>query len=69
MAGADSFLYDGAAGGMPSLTAAPTRGSGIGAGMAAQPHFGVVGLVLVAVAVLWALDKFGFRFAVTAGRR
>jgi hypothetical protein len=29
----------------------------------------VIALVLFAVVGLWALDKFGFRFAVTAGRR
>jgi hypothetical protein len=29
----------------------------------------VIGLVLAAVVVLYALDKFGFRFAVTAGKR
>lgn len=32
-------------------------------------HYSVIALVLVAVAILWALDKFGFRFAVTAGKR
>lgn len=39
-------------------------------GAGAPPaHYSVIVLVLVAVLVLWALDKFGFRFAVTAGRR
>lgn len=39
----------------------------VGAGP--QPHHGVIGLVLIALLVLVALDKLGFRFAVTAGRR
>lgn len=34
-----------------------------------QTHHGIIGLVVVAVLLLWALHKFGFRFAVTAGRR
>jgi hypothetical protein len=34
-----------------------------------QPHHGVVTLVLLAVVVLFILDRAGFRFAVTAGRR
>jgi hypothetical protein len=40
-----------------------------GIGSSVQPHHGVVGLVLVAVLVLFILDRVGFRFAVTAGRR
>lgn len=33
------------------------------------PHVGLVGLVLIAVALLIILDRAGFRFAVTAGKR
>ena len=40
-----------------------------GAGVGVQPHHGVIGLVLFAVLVLLVLDRVGFRFAVTAGRR
>jgi hypothetical protein len=34
-----------------------------------QPHHGPIALVLFAVLVLFILDRAGFRFAVTAGRR
>lgn len=63
------FTAEGMGSSMPSLNTAPSAGSGIGAAFGAQPHHGAVGLVLVAVLVLFALDKLGFRFAVTAGRR
>lgn len=33
------------------------------------PHIGPIALVLLAVALLFVLDRAGFRFAVTAGRR
>lgn len=33
------------------------------------PQVGLIGLVLIAVALLLILDKAGFRFAVTAGKR
>ena len=71
MAGQETFLLDGGAGAMPSLISRPAAGSGIasGASLASRPHHGAVFLVLVAVAVLFALDKAGFRFAVTAGRK
>lgn len=46
---------------------AATMGRNVSSGPPA--HYSVIAMVLVAVAVLWALDKFGFRFAVTAGRR
>ena len=55
----------------PTLTAAPAamsgRGNGLGAGL--QPHHGLVGIVLVSVLILFLLDRAGFRFAVTVGRR
>lgn len=71
MAGQEAFLLNGGAGAMPSLVSRPSAGSGIGSGanLASQPHHGAVFLVLAAVAVLFALDKAGFRFAVTAGRK
>ena len=40
-----------------------------GLGTSVEPHHGVIGLVLLAVIVLIVLDRIGFRFAVTAGRR
>lgn len=68
MAGTDEFLLTG---GMstPSLSQVS---SGMGRNVSAggpPPHFSVIALVLFAVVVLFALDKFGFRFAVTAGKR
>lgn len=68
MAGMEGYLLEG---GMSAPTLS-TAGTGQGRGIDASgqlPHHGVIALVLVAVAILWALDKFGFRFAVTAGRR
>lgn len=57
----------------PTLVSAPTALSGGGGGSLAagnvQPHHGMIGIVLLAVLVLIALDKFGFRFMVTTGRR
>jgi len=41
----------------------------IGTGANLQPHHGVLAIVLFAVAVLFLLDRAGFRFAVTAGKR
>ena len=57
----------------PTLQAQPTvlgggGGKALGYG-GVGAHHGVVGLVLVAVLVLFLLDKAGFRFAVTVGRR
>ncbi len=67
MAGQDAFLLDG---GMSTPSPASVA-AGMGRNIAGGPpaHYSVIALVLVAVVVLWALDKFGFRFAVTAGRR
>ena len=58
----------------PTLVAAPTAMSGTGPGTSlaagtVAPHHGLIGIVLLAVAVLFLLDKAGFRFAVTVGRR
>lgn len=69
MAGQEGFLIDGGMGALPSLQSRPTSGAALGGAMASRPHHGAVLLVLIAVAVLFALDKAGFRFAVTAGRR
>lgn len=68
MAGQESFLLEG---GMstPSLGQVAASGRNLPASGGTPPHFSVIALVLLAVAVLWALDKFGFRFAVTAGKR
>lgn len=70
MAGVDPQMLFGAA---PTLTAAPSSGSGIGGGSLSasvtSPHFTVIGLVLVALLVLFLLDRAGFRFAVTVGKR
>lgn len=55
----------------PTITSAPTATStpnAVTGSISVQPHHGVIGLVIIAVIVLWALDKFGFRFAVTVGR-
>lgn len=43
------------------------NGAIVGAGTKA--HHGVIGLVVLAVLLLLVLDRLGFRFAVTAGRR
>ena len=68
MAGQESFLLDGGMG-QPNLNAVSSgMGRNVSAG-APPPHYSVIALVLFAVIVLFALDKFGFRFAVTAGRR
>jgi len=70
MAGFDPGLLN------PTLTAAPTQGAGSGpslpslggVGGAVYPHHAVIGLVLLAVLVLFLLDRAGFRFAVTVGK-
>lgn len=68
MAGQEQFLLEG---GMSQPTLGQVS-SGMGRnvnGGAPPAHYSVIALVLFAVVVLWALDRFGFRFAVTAGRR
>jgi len=56
----------------PTLVQAPSAFSGGGGGTmaagGAQPHRGLIGLVVLSVIVLFLLEKAGFRFAVTAGR-
>lgn len=73
MAGQELHMLTGGAGyATPVSSVAPSTGNGgIAANLAAgvQPHHGPIALVLIAVAVLFILDRAGFRFAVTAGRR
>lgn len=53
-----------------AVAPAGANGKAIGSGLAGlEPHHGPICLVLLAVAVLFILDRAGFRFAVTAGRR
>ncbi len=71
MAGQPMELLTGGAG---AYSQAPSVGavapsSSLAAGTGLQPHHGPVVLVLAAVALLVILDRAGFRFAVTAGRR
>ena len=69
MAGFDPSMIEGA--NMPTLTVAPggRNSPGATAGVAVQPHHGLIGLVLVAVLILFLLDRAGFRFAVTVGKK
>ena len=58
----------------PTLVQAPVQMSGLGTGTSlaagtVAPHHGLIGIVLLAVLVLFLLDKAGFRFAVTVGKR
>lgn len=70
MANVDFSLLEG---GQPTLTSAPSKGSGMGGGSfsvgTVQPHHGLVGIVVVAVGVLFLLDRAGFRFAVAVGKK
>ena len=69
MAGQEQFLLEG---GMSQPTLGQvgvTMGRNVAGAGGTPEHWSVIALVLFAVVVLWALDKFGFRFAVTAGRR
>jgi hypothetical protein len=54
----------------PSAVTGPAQNANLAAYAGnVQPHHSVVGIVLLAVLVLFILDRAGFRFAVTAGRR
>lgn len=53
----------------PGVAPQSVNGSMVGAGGSPSPHLGPVAIVLVAVLLLIVLDRAGFRFAVTAGRR
>ena len=60
----------------PTLTTSPAAGSGVGPSLAGAgggnvgaSHHGLIGLVLLSVLTLCILDKVGYRFFVTAGKR
>lgn len=56
--------------GTPTLGISPTaNGFPSGSASTVGPHHGLIGLVLVAVLVLFLLDRAGFRFAVAVGRK
>ena len=57
--------------GQPTLYSASSAGSGMGSSDdgSASPHMGLVSLVIVAVLGLLLLDKAGFKFAVSVGKR
>jgi hypothetical protein len=66
MAGMDPSFLTGGAG---YAQAPPPNANALAVGAASGAHVGVIGLVLIAAALLIILDQLGFRFAVTAGRR
>lgn len=72
-AGMPVEVLTGGAGYAPPMSPqiAPQNGNGATLGLAngLQPHHGAIAMVLFAVAVLFLLDRAGFRFAVTAGKR
>jgi hypothetical protein len=53
----------------PAAPAGQNANGAIAGAISGAPHVGVIGLVLIAVAILIILDQLGFRFAVTAGKR
>lgn len=53
----------------PNVVAPPSSNGLVAGALSGQPHVGLIGLVLIAVALLILLDQAGFRFAVTAGKR
>ena len=67
MAGQDPFLLTGG-NTQPTLAAVASGNRGVVAG-GVQAHHSILAILIVAVVGLWALDKFGFRFAVTTGKR
>lgn len=68
MAGMDSSFLTGGAG-YRQAPPPPSANAVVVGTAAGGAHVGVIGLVLIAAAVLIALDQLGFRFAVTAGKR
>lgn len=61
-----------ALGGQPTLTTGTGPSGVAGTGLAAgrvQDHHGLLGIVFIALLVLFLLDRAGFRFAVTVGKR
>ena len=71
MSGQPMEILTGGAGMYTAPPIAPQNRNGALAGAmnGVQPHYGPIALVLLAVLVLFILDRAGFRFAVTAGRR
>lgn len=71
MAGQPVELLTGGAGFQSSaqIGVGPNANGIVASASLGAPHVGLVGLVLIAVALLVVLDKAGFRFAVTAGKR
>jgi hypothetical protein len=72
MAGQPMELLTGGAGmysQAPSVAPQNANGSVAGALGSPAPHHGPIALVLFAVLVLIILDRIGYRFVVTAGRR
>lgn len=69
MAGQHESILTGGAGFGVSRKVAPPSANGVIVGASAEPAVGLIGLVLLAVAILIILDRIGFRFAVTAGKR
>lgn len=67
MAGMDASFLTGGAGFAPP--SAPPNANGVVVGASQGQHIGVIGLVLLAAVLLIILDRAGFRFAVTAGKR
>ncbi len=59
----------------PTLVAAPGVLSGAGPvsggfnDSSVQPHHSAIGIVLIAALAIFGLNKAGFRFSVTTGRR
>jgi len=68
MAGQSQFLLEGGMS-QPTLAAVASGNRGIVAGGGIEPHHSVLVMVALAVLGLYMLDKFGFRFAVSAGKR
>ena len=68
MAGQDQFLLEGGMS-QPTLAAVASGNQGIVAGGGVQAHHSVLAMVAIAVIGLYLLDKFGFRFAFSAGKR
>lgn len=68
-AGMDASFLTGGSGYAQRQPVAPPTANGLIAGASDNPHFGVIGMVVLAVIILFILDKAGFRFAVTAGKR
>lgn len=70
MSGQPLEILTGGAGMGYAARVTPPSQNGLAVGAAVgEPHLGLICLVLIAVALLIVLDRAGFRFAVTAGKR